>query len=667
MKYGRFILFLLVTTLVFGLFLGGTHAAIVPIGEAVDNTALTWTTGGSALWFGQTTTSYYGGDSAQSGDIADGQTSWLSTKVDGGAGGKYIRFLWKISSQPNYDRLWFYMDYDWMTILFGGLDDYWYEETFYIPPGWHTLEWIYEKDGSVSMGADAGWVDKVEVFSGWAAPTIGEAVDNTALTWSTFFSGYGEGWKGEPFIFHAGGDAAQSGNVRDNSYSYLDTGVTGPGTLKFVWSVSSEPNDYLIFYIDGISQSSISGNKRGYWTGKSFNIPSGYHTLRWSYKKDAGVSAYSDAGWIDLVEFIPIPTYSATIWGWDYIYGWQIPVPITMDGTSTGYNTPHTFTGLTGTHTFTVPSKNSAGHPFSDWSTDWTDETIIVSSEGTYTARYRAGYSVTVWAWCASESQGWISRPITKDGTSTGYSTPRTFTGLTGTHTFTVPSTDALGHTFYEWNTGWTGTTITVSSAGVWTARYKIGTTALTVTSPNGGEKWIRGTTHTLKWSSTGSPGAYVKIELMKSGVLNKVIVSSTANDGSYSWTIPSTQTLGTDYKIRITSTSKPSITDSSNSNFAIVRGTLTVTSPNGGESWKRGTVHTITWSKSGSTGSYVKIELLKSGVVNRVITSSTANDGSYSWTIPSTQTLGTDYKIRITSTSYSSISDSSNSNFKIS
>ena len=206
----------------------------------------------------------------------------------------------------------------------------------------------------------------------------------------------------------------------------------------------------------------------------------------------------------------------------------------------------------------------------------------------------------------------------------------------------------------------------TTSSSTLVTEIKTLITPTITVISPNGGQSWVRGTTHAIKWTSTGSPGAYVKIELLKSGIVNKIIASSTANDGSYSWTISSTQTLGTDYKIRITSTSKPSITDSSNSNFAIVRGTLTVTSPNGGESWKRGTVHTITWSKSGSTGSYVKIELLKSGVVNRVITSSTANDGSYSWTILSTQTLGTDYKIRITSTSYSSISDSSNSNFYV-
>jgi 5-hydroxyisourate hydrolase-like protein (transthyretin family) len=274
------------------------------------------------------------------------------------------------------------------------------------------------------------------------------------------------------------------------------------------------------------------------------------------------------------------------------------------------------------------------------------------------------GYSVNIWAFANNE--GWLDWiPITKDGAATGYNTPHNFTGLTGTHTFTVPANDGYGRLFYKWSTGWTGRTLTVNSTGTYTAYYRWGT--LTVTVPNGGENWVRDAYHLIKWTSTGSPGANVKIELLKGGVVNKVISSSTANDGIYgAWKISSTQTLGTDYKIRITSTTYSIATDSSNNNFAIVRGTLTVTSPNGAEKWIRGTTHTITWSKAGTTGSYVKIELLKGGVVNRVISSSTLNDGSYSWTIPSTQTLGTDYKIRITSTTYTSITDSSNSNFSI-
>jgi hypothetical protein len=92
----------------------------------------------------------------------------------------------------------------------------------------------------------------------------------------------------------------------------------------------------------------------------------------------------------------------------------------------------------------------------------------------------------------------------------------------------------------------------------------------LTVTSPNGGQNWARSSVHSITWKSVGSPGAYVKIELLKAGVVSKTLSTSTENDGSFSWTISSTQTVGTDYKIRITSTSITPISDSSDSNFAI-------------------------------------------------------------------------------------------------
>lgn len=190
----------------------------------------------------------------------------------------------------------------------------------------------------------------------------------------------------------------------------------------------------------------------------------------------------------------------------------------------------------------------------------------------------------------------------------------------------------------------------------------------LAVISPNGDESIERGTACTVSWVSAGNTGSYVKIELLKAGAVNRVITYRTANDGSYSWTVPSTQTTGADYKIRITSTSNGALRDSSDSNFAIKRAaaSLNVTSPNGGERWVRGTVNTVSWSSAGSSGSYVRIELLKAGSVNKVITSSTANDGAYSWSIPRTQTVGTDYKIRIISTLDSAVRDASNSNFVI-
>jgi hypothetical protein len=96
----------------------------------------------------------------------------------------------------------------------------------------------------------------------------------------------------------------------------------------------------------------------------------------------------------------------------------------------------------------------------------------------------------------------------------------------------------------------------------------------------------------------------------------------------------------------------------------------ITVTSPNGGESWSRNSTYSIRWNYSGNPGSNVKIELLKGGALNRTLTSSTSigssGSGSYSWKIPNNQTTGTDYTIRVTSTSNSNYKDTSNANFII-
>jgi hypothetical protein len=194
-------------------------------------------------------------------------------------------------------------------------------------------------------------------------------------------------------------------------------------------------------------------------------------------------------------------------------------------------------------------------------------------------------------------------------------------------------------------------------------------TPSITVTAPNGGESWIQGSTHAITWTSSGDVGSNVKMEVLKASSVVQTLSSSTENDGTFSWTIPTTLTTGTDYRIRITSTTHPAITDTSNAYFTITSGTtgsIIVTSPNGGESWVRGSNHAITWTSSGTVGSYVKIEVLKASSVVQTLSSSTENDGTFSWTIPSTIATGTDYRIRITSTTHPAITDSSNAYFTI-
>lgn len=190
---------------------------------------------------------------------------------------------------------------------------------------------------------------------------------------------------------------------------------------------------------------------------------------------------------------------------------------------------------------------------------------------------------------------------------------------------------------------------------------------SIKITSPNGGEQWVCGTTQTITWTKSSNSGSYVKIELYKGGDYDGLITNSTSNDGAYNWSIPASQTTGSNYKIKITSTSNTSYYDYSDYNFSITSvPSISITSPNGGEQWQCGTSYMITWISSGTPGFFVKIELYRGETFNRLITNSTSNDGSYNWFIPSSQTTGSNYKIRITSTSNTSYYDYSDDNFFI-
>jgi hypothetical protein len=81
------------------------------------------------------------------------------------------------------------------------------------------------------------------------------------------------------------------------------------------------------------------------------------------------------------------------IWAWDSVHGW-LNETITMDGAPTGFNTPHNFTGLTASHTFTVPDIDAWGNSFIQWFTGETNSTITVTADGIYTAQYYAPASL---------------------------------------------------------------------------------------------------------------------------------------------------------------------------------------------------------------------------------------------------------------------------------
>ena len=90
----------------------------------------------------------------------------------------------------------------------------------------------------------------------------------------------------------------------------------------------------------------------------------------------------------------------------------------------------------------------------------------------------------------------------------------------------------------------------------------------------------------------------------------------------------------------------------------------LTVTSPNGGETWQANSSHAITWSSSSFTGNVAIDYSLNGGSTWSVVTANTANTGSYAWTVPSVNT--TAGRVRVRDASDSNPSDISDANFTI-
>src|SRR2546425_1021857 len=118
---------------------------------------------------------------------------------------------------------------------------------------------------------------------------------------------------------------------------------------------------------------------------------------------------------------------------------------------------------------------------------------------------------------------------------------------------------------------------------------------ALTLNSPNGGEKLTVGSAQSITWTSVGSI-ANVKLQYSKDNFATAVLIAaSTPNTGSFAWTV--SNDISSTVKVRVTDASDVSVFDDSDATFKI-QGGFTLTAPNGGEAWLVNTPPTITWTQ---------------------------------------------------------------------
>jgi uncharacterized repeat protein (TIGR01451 family) len=132
------------------------QAVSLALSQATEFFTTPWRTSGDNLWSAETNVTHDGIDAAQSGSIIDNQQSWLETTVHGPG---TLNFWWKVSSQAGGDKLYFLTNNVAVTNISGTVD--WQPVSQPIAPGQMVLRWNYVKDGNISSGADAGWLDQV--------------------------------------------------------------------------------------------------------------------------------------------------------------------------------------------------------------------------------------------------------------------------------------------------------------------------------------------------------------------------------------------------------------------------------------------------------------------------------------------------------------------------
>lgn len=91
----------------------------------------------------------------------------------------------------------------------------------------------------------------------------------------------------------------------------------------------------------------------------------------------------------------------------------------------------------------------------------------------------------------------------------------------------------------------------------------------LSVTSPNGGERWPAGSAQTVGWSAT-NPDGFVSIDLYNGTTFHSRIAQVAMNAGQYAWTVSPYLGDSTDYTIHVTSVAYPSVTDTSDASFEV-------------------------------------------------------------------------------------------------
>ena len=220
----------------------------------------------------------------KSGTIVDEQSSTLNGTVSGSG---MITFKWKVSSERDYDLLYFGVDGESKVAISGTDMTSWATVSQSISgSGTHNIQWVYDKDVSNSSGSDCGWVRDINWIPAGGVCSI--AFNANGGTGGKTFSSVGTGRTlgyymkqvtptRDGYVFN-GWWTAKSGGTQVTA----DDVAVGNATYYAHWKVQT----YSVFF-----------HANGGTGGKTFTVAKGSTLGDYMSKVSPSYSGYTFNGW----------------------------------------------------------------------------------------------------------------------------------------------------------------------------------------------------------------------------------------------------------------------------------------------------------------------------------------------------------------------------------
>ena len=270
------------------------------------------------LWVITSATSVAGGSSLRSADIGRSQQSCIVLEVSRAAN-SVISVAGRTSSEGSFDQLQIDADNLRLDTISGERD--WRQQSYSLPAAISALRWCYTKDGSISEGQDAAWIDNLS-FSDMNLSTelvclvLDMSTEDCSQIQSVSFDPPSFPWLITMDTSVAGGSSLRSANIGRNQQSCIVLEVSLPANAMI--SVAGRTNseggfDQLQIDADNLHLDTISAPRfqtERNWRQQSYFLPTAISILRWCYAKDGSMSEGQDAAWIDNLSFSGVDTPS---------------------------------------------------------------------------------------------------------------------------------------------------------------------------------------------------------------------------------------------------------------------------------------------------------------------------------------------------------------------